>query len=71
MEAARARRRVAELVDVIDAGERVVVLMRPPFDGDEPAAISANVTTFRNGKAVEMVHYPRPEDALAAVGDTR
>jgi hypothetical protein len=27
----------------------------------------ANLTTFRNGKVVEMVHYPNPDDALAVL----
>ena len=68
MRQARSRGRVGELVDVVDAGDKVVVIMRPPADNGAPAALSANVTTFRDGKAVEMVHYPNPEDALAAAG---
>lgn len=69
MRRARRRRSVGELVDIIDAGEKVVVIMRPPSQESEPAAtLSANLTTFRDGKAVEMVHYPNPEDALAAAG---
>jgi len=68
MRRARSRRGVGELVDIVDAGEKVVVIMRPPSEGGEPAALSANLTTFRDGKAVEMVHYPNPEDALAAAG---
>jgi ketosteroid isomerase-like protein len=57
-----------ELVDVVDAGDdKVVVIMRPP--SGPPVA---NVTTFRNGKVVEIVHYPNPDDALAdAAGGTR
>ncbi len=43
---------------MIDAGERVVVIVQPAPEGNRPAARAANVTTFRNGKAVEMVHYP-------------
>jgi hypothetical protein len=31
-------------------------------------SLRANLTTFRDGKAVEMVHYVNPEDALAAAG---
>jgi ketosteroid isomerase-like protein len=68
MRRARARRGIGELVDVVDAGEQVIVIMRPPPEGGEPAALSANLTTFRNGKAVEMVHYPSPAEAFAAAG---
>jgi ketosteroid isomerase-like protein len=56
-----------ELVDVVGEGDKVVVIIRPPSDGDEPAQPVANLTTFRDGKVVEMVHYPNPDDALAAV----
>jgi ketosteroid isomerase-like protein len=66
MRKARSRRRVGELVDVVDAGDKVVVIMRPPSEHGQVAALSANLTTFRDGKAIEMVHYPNPEDALAA-----
>jgi ketosteroid isomerase-like protein len=68
MRQARSRRRVGELVDVVDAGDKVVVIMRPPSEEREQATLSANLTTFRDGKVVEMVHYPKPEDALAAAG---
>ena len=50
-----------ELVDVVEAGDKVVVIMRPQDAGDqgeEPASPVANVTTFRDGKVVEMVAYP-------------
>jgi ketosteroid isomerase-like protein len=59
-----ARMKNVELVDVVGAGDKVVVLMRPPGQS-EPVA---NLTTFKNGKVVEMVHYPDPAEALAAVG---
>jgi hypothetical protein len=49
----------------VDAGEQVVVITRPVL---AEGALSASVTTFRDGKAVEMVSYPSPQDALAAVG---
>jgi ketosteroid isomerase-like protein len=52
-----------ELIDVVGKGDRVAVIMRPP--GSAPVA---NLSTFRDGKVVEMVHYPNPADALAAVG---
>jgi ketosteroid isomerase-like protein len=67
MRRARARGGVGELVDVIPAGDKVVVILRPMADG-EPGELSANVTTFRDRKVVEMVHYPDPENALAAAG---
>src|SRR5947209_17450464 len=56
---------IPELVDAIDAGERVVMVLRPHR---QPSRLRANVTTFRAGKAVEMVAYDTPEAALAAVG---
>jgi ketosteroid isomerase-like protein len=68
MRQARGRRRIGELIDIVDAGDKVVVITRPPSEDGEPAALSANLTTFRDGKAIEMVHYPNPEDALAAAG---
>src|SRR4051812_33921159 len=55
-----------ELVDVVAAGDKVVVIMRPPPAGDEPAAPVANLATFHAGKVVEIVHYPNAHDALAA-----
>ena|SRR5947209_18878074 len=58
---------VGELVDVVDAGERVVVIMRRPAEGPEPSLV-ANVSRFVDGRVVEMVHYPKAADALAAVG---
>jgi ketosteroid isomerase-like protein len=58
----------ARLVDVLDAGDRVVVV----FDGTPGdrggRRLSANVTTFRAGKVVEMVHYVSAADALTATG---
>lgn len=63
---AHARGGVGDLVDVIAAGDSVVVIMRPPSPPDESAALIANLTTFRDGKVIEMVHYPNPDDALAA-----
>jgi len=65
---ARERQPLGELVDVVGAGDKVVVTSRSASEAGEPAALSANLTTFRNGKAIEMVHYPDPDDALAAAG---
>jgi ketosteroid isomerase-like protein len=67
MRGARRRGPIGELVEVIDAGEKVVVIMRRTGDDDGPELI-ANLTTFRDGKAIEMVHYPNPDDARAAAG---
>jgi ketosteroid isomerase-like protein len=73
MQKALARRGAdIELVDVVEAGDKVVVIMRPQGPDDEreePASPVANVTTFRDGKVVEMVAYPDPEEALAAARD--
>ena len=58
-----------ELVDVVEAGDKVVVIMRPlgrAEPGDEPASPVANLATFRDGKVIEMVAYPDPDEALAA-----
>jgi ketosteroid isomerase-like protein len=58
-----------ELVDVVEGRDKVVVIMRPPLAADgEPVGPVANLSTFRDGKVVEMVHYPDPEAALAAAG---
>jgi ketosteroid isomerase-like protein len=56
-----------ELVDVIDAGDKVLLITRR--DGEDgKRELVANLTTFRDGKVVEMVHYPNPDDARAAAG---
>jgi ketosteroid isomerase-like protein len=65
---ASSRQGLGELVDVLDAGEKVVVIMRPPSEDGRQAALIANLTTFRDGKAIEMVHHRSAEDALAAAG---
>ena len=57
-----------ELADVVGAGDKVVVIMQlPSGQGDEPAPPVANLTTFRDGKVVEMVHYADADEALAAL----
>ena len=60
-----------ELVDVVGAGDQVVVIIRPPSSDDVPARPVASLATFRGGKVVELVHYPSPDDALAAAGARR
>lgn len=56
-----------EVVEMLDAGDKVLVIMRRTGDDGEPELV-ANLTTFRNGKVVEMVHYPDPDDARTAAG---
>jgi ketosteroid isomerase-like protein len=69
MRRARALGGMGELVDVVEVGDKVVVIMRPPpVDDGESLRLVANLTTFRDGRVVEMVHYPNPEEALAAAG---
>jgi ketosteroid isomerase-like protein len=63
----RARTR-GELVELIDAGDKVVVILRRTAEDGESTELVANLTTFRNGKVIEMVHYPDPADARAAAG---
>lgn len=70
MRSARERGSIGELIDVIDAGEQVVVIMRRTDEDGRPELI-ANLTTFRDGKAIEMVHYADPDDARAAAGVQR
>lgn len=65
------RRGPGELIDLIEAGDRVVVILQPtPIDG-EPAPVRAQITTFRDGKVIEMEGYPTVDAALAAAGVER
>ncbi|HUY59606.1 MAG TPA: nuclear transport factor 2 family protein [Solirubrobacteraceae bacterium] len=58
-----------ELIDVVSAGERVVVIMQPAPTAEDPAPQrTGNLATFRDGKVIEMVHYDDAADALAALG---
>jgi ketosteroid isomerase-like protein len=57
------------LVDVVESGDRVVVIMQPHPNAEDPEpARTANLATFRDGKVVEMVHYEDAAAALAALG---
>jgi ketosteroid isomerase-like protein len=58
-----------ELVDVVESGDRVVVIMQPPAvdQGPRPRR-TANLATFRDGRVVEMIHYDDAAAALAALG---
>jgi ketosteroid isomerase-like protein len=69
--AAIERGAVGELVDVIDAGEQVVVILRPASSDGQQVGPVANLTRFRDGKVIEMVHFPDPAEALVAAGVTR
>jgi hypothetical protein len=60
MRQARARRGVGELVDVIDAGDRVVVIMRPPSVAGEPAALSANPRPSATERSSRWSTTPSP-----------
>ncbi|MHB1533149.1 MAG: nuclear transport factor 2 family protein [Acidimicrobiales bacterium] len=68
MRQARERRPLPDLVDVLDAGDKVVVILRRPAGEDGQRSLVANLTCFRDGKVVEMVHYEDPDDALTAAG---
>jgi ketosteroid isomerase-like protein len=68
MRQARARQPTAEMVELIAAGDKVVVILRRTADDGQSTELVANLTTFRDGKVVEMVHYPNPDDARAAAG---
>jgi ketosteroid isomerase-like protein len=58
-----------ELVDVVEAGDRVAVIMQPAASADDPQPQrTANLASFRDGRVVEMVHYADAADALAALG---
>ena len=69
MRQAQKRGPVGDLVDILDAGDKVVLITRRLSDDGESVE-SANVSTFRDGKAIEMVHYENPDDARAAAGLT-
>ena len=57
-----------ELVDVVESGDRVAVILQPPPTPEDPAPQrTANLATFRDGRVIEMVHYDDAERALAAL----
>jgi hypothetical protein len=59
MRRARSRRSIAELTDVVDAGDQVVVITRVFSADGNSTALSAALTTFRDGRLpIKMVHYP-------------
>ncbi|MGZ6617739.1 MAG: GAP family protein [Solirubrobacteraceae bacterium] len=53
--------RIGELVEVTEAGDQVLVVMRPRTAPGELPRLAANLTTFHDGHVVEMVHYADPD----------
>jgi ketosteroid isomerase-like protein len=64
--AAHERGAMGELVEVVEAGNKVVVVMRMRAATTDDDGLRANLATFRDRKVITMVHYPNPHDALAA-----
>ncbi|HEV7808525.1 MAG TPA: nuclear transport factor 2 family protein [Solirubrobacteraceae bacterium] len=60
----------AELLDVPEAGERVVAVIHThaPPEWERSPDPHGELVTVRDGKIVEMVVYATVEDALAAAG---
>jgi ketosteroid isomerase-like protein len=60
----------AELLDVRDAGERLVAVIHThaPPEWERSPDPHGELVTIRGGKVVEMVVYATVEDALAAAG---
>lgn len=44
------------------------MIAQPRSSGGEPEPLHAQITTFRDGKVIEMVAYPSVEAALEAAG---
>ncbi len=63
---ARDAGQIGELVDLLDMGDQVVAVMRPPTPPGAPSTLRANLTTFRDGRVVEMIAFESPEAAIAA-----
>lgn len=60
----------AELLDVRDAGDRLVAVIHThaPPDWEGAPEPHGELVTIRDGLVTEMVVYPTVEDALAAAG---
>jgi ketosteroid isomerase-like protein len=58
----------SELLDLREAGDRVVVILRThaPVEWGEARGPHGEIVTVRDGKVVEMVVYPTVDEALAA-----
>lgn len=66
IEQAHRRGAIGPLVEVIGAGERVVVVFRSPSTPGGDFELRANLAHFRHGKVIEMVAYESSDAALAA-----
>lgn len=60
----------AELLDVRDAGDRLVAIVQehPPPEWEQEPTAHGELITIRDGKITEMAVYPTVDDALAAAG---
>ena len=60
----------AELLDIRDAGDRLVAVIHThaPPEWDRSPEPHGELVTIREGKVTEMVIYPTVEDALIAAG---
>jgi len=60
----------ADLLDVRDAGDRLVAVMHThaPPEWERSPEPHGEIITIREGKVTEMVIYPTVADALAAAG---
>ena len=66
--AGRSGQPLPAIVDVVEAGDHLVVVLEPPASAEEPdPPRTANLTTIRDGLVTEMVHYDTAEAALAAL----
>lgn len=68
MRSRQTRWQAVRLLDVIDAGDRVVVVIQPPDEDGMTPPPRANVTTVRDGQIVEMIGFESPDAALAYAG---
>ena len=60
----------AELLDIRDAGDRLVAVIHThaPPEWERSPEPHGELVTIRDGKVTEMVIYPTVEDALIAAG---
>jgi ketosteroid isomerase-like protein len=68
MHARQTPRRIGRLLEVIDVGDRVVVVMQPLEEDGVTPPPRAILTTLRDGQVAEMVGFESREAALASAG---